>query len=90
MEIYNIKIGERYLLWIDDHWYETSANPSLTLTKEEAIYALNLLKKHYVYNADVLTINGEKAFFLKVKNNIINTEKPQIKAKYDLANCFVI
>ena len=49
--LYYIKIGNRYLSWVDENWYETNTKEPTFISWDEVIKYMNLLKKHYVYNA---------------------------------------
>ena len=47
---YFIKIGERYLSWVDDNWYETNKkSPSYFDTLVEIKNAIAKLANHYIY-----------------------------------------
>lgn len=52
---YAIKIGDRYLQWVDSHWYETTNEPiGLFKIPDEARSAIKQLKKHYVHNLQIM------------------------------------
>lgn len=49
-DLYFIKIGERYLSWADENWYETNKKEPTYFTWHEIINIIKLLEKHYVFN----------------------------------------
>lgn len=54
---YFIKIGERYLSWVDNNWYETNKkSPSYFNTLVETKEAVSKLAMHYVYNPIVFEV----------------------------------
>ena len=52
-ELYYIKIGNRYLSWVDENWYETNKKEPTYFNYDELINSIKLLEKHYVLNPTV-------------------------------------
>lgn len=85
---YFIKIGERYLSYVDYHWYETAKEcvtvfDSITSIKN----VLSMLKKHYVYNPTIWeeNENGEikeiKLYKAPKPDPYFDTKKEPLKIK---------
>ena len=56
---YFIKIGERYLSWVDENWYETNKEKgTLFDTISDVKDAISKLAKHYVYSPLVFEIEN--------------------------------
>lgn len=60
--MYAIKINKsgRYILWVNDCWYETRKEPSYLYTREECDKAFELLRKHYVYAITIIDEDGHQ------------------------------
>lgn len=49
---YGVMIGNRWLYWMDERWYETTEVPMRVAdTYYEAMKIVKALRAHYVYNA---------------------------------------
>ena len=77
MDLYKVKVHEgRFLKWCDDTWFETTDKEPQLYTLDEANKMVKLLRKHYIYNAKIVTSNDEEA--QNIENNP-ETEKEQPK-----------
>lgn len=59
--MYAIKINKsgRFVVWCDEHWYETESEPVYIFTKERAEQIAKQLKEHYVYAVTLMERDGE-------------------------------
>ena len=54
---YFIKIGNRYLSWVDENWYETNKKkPAIFNTIVDVKEIVKQLSKHYVYNPFIFEV----------------------------------
>lgn len=52
---YTVKVGDRFLAWVDDRWYETQKEPiALFELPEDARRAIKMLKKHYAFDTHIV------------------------------------
>ena len=56
---YAIKIGSSFLEWCSDTWYGTTTLPMYNMTLEKAKETSMNLKKHYVYEMDIVDEDGD-------------------------------
>lgn len=59
---YSVKLPSsgRYILWCDEHWYETTPEPYPFFEKEQAETIVKQLRNHYTYNAVVVDAQGNE------------------------------
>jgi len=57
---YSVKITSsgRHILWCDRNWFETTGEPVYIYTEEEAKAVVKQLKKHYIFNATIISETG--------------------------------
>ena len=53
-----IKIGNRYVSWCDEYWYETTPYPTFIYSKDSALSVIKQMTKHYQYSFALLHDNG--------------------------------
>ena len=54
---YFIKVGDRYLSWVDENWYETNKKgPSLIDNIIDVKNTVSKLSKHYVYTPTIFEV----------------------------------
>ena len=73
---YKIKVGDRFLLWVDECWYETEKEGGVFFdTIEDVKTIIRQMNKHYRFDVKVLEIdfdkNTEKEIDVKVKPKLI-------------------
>lgn len=54
---------DKFIVWCDDCWYETSAEPSYTFTEDKAKEIVEKLKNHYVYQSSIVDERGNETKF---------------------------
>ena len=67
-KMYSVKLPStgKYILWCDEHWYETTPEPYPFFTKEQAEGIVKQLRNHYTYNAVVVDAEGNELTTPKV------------------------
>ncbi len=77
-KMYSVKTARngRYIVWCDEHWYETMPAPNPVYTKEEAEAIVKQLKNHYVYTAFLVDEDGNE--LTAHSENPMKTEKKSI------------
>ncbi len=78
MDFYKVKVYDgRFLKWCDDIWFETTKKEPQLFTLDEAKRKVKLLRKHYIYNAKIVTSTDEE-----VENMGNNPESEQEQPKW--------
>lgn len=79
---YKIKVGDRFLLWVDECWYETEKDGGVFFDSiDDVTSAILQMKKHYRFDVKVFEIspNGlDKEIsisFAKPKTAVIKVNK---------------
>ena len=67
---YTIKIGDRFLKWCDDKWFEASDVVGKKFTKDEVSLIRKQMKKHYHPHITVIDSNG-----VEVQENVKKAKK---------------
>lgn len=69
---------DKYIVWCDDCWYETSVEPSYTFTEDKAKEIVKKLEKHYVYQSAIVDEKGNETKFdciAEIKERLKNAKE---------------
>ena len=75
--LYSVKCPNtgRYIVWCDEHWYETDKEPVTIFEKEKAEAIVKQLRNHYIYNAVVVDADGNELAAKEPENPMKQEEK---------------
>jgi len=75
--MYTIKIlTDRYIKWCDECWFETGKAPLYIFSYDEALTIVKQLKKHYIYQAELVSENGDSEIIDSITKKTL-TEQPK-------------
>lgn len=79
---YGIKLTPtKFIYSCDNNWYESCDYDHRPYTFEEALYAIQLLKKHFQYHVVLVSDDGEEVYEFGKKVNLYNEVEKMIGNK---------